>query len=101
MEKVVGDHSDVSVTFVLEKLLSLDEAAFEFELEMMVIITWEDPKIFARCKDAGVGGFATDDPCQFFWQPSFLWPNVKLDPHPAATISPAGTSASTTQYRAT
>jgi hypothetical protein len=85
----VGDHSEVSVTFVLEKLLSLDEAAFEFELEMMVIITWEDPKIFTRCKDAGVGGFERDDPCQFFWQPSFVWPNVKLDPHPSATISPS------------
>ena len=54
-----GDPTEVSVTFVLEKLLSLDEASFEFELEALVIITWEDPKIFTRCTNAGVGGFST------------------------------------------
>jgi len=62
---------------------------FEFEVEMMLIISWEDNKIFARCDGAGVGGFSATDPCGLFWQPSLLWPNVKLDPHPAATLSPA------------
>ena len=80
---------DITLTFVLERIIAVDELAGEFEVELMVMLSWEDNKIFARCDSAGVGGFAADDPCGLFWQPTLIWPNIKLDPHPAATLTPA------------
>jgi hypothetical protein len=49
-----------------------------WQLEMMLILSWEDNKIFARCANAGAGGFDPSDPCGLFWQPSLLWQNVLL-----------------------
>ena len=86
---VTGEPFNISITFVLERITTLDELSFEFEAELMVVVTWEDDKIFHRCEHSGVGGFAENDPCGLFWQPELLWPNVKLDPHPSATLSPA------------
>lgn len=84
----IGPQFNLSATFYLEKINTLDEENFEVEIELMLMLSWEDPRIFARCDNAGVGGFDDDDPCGLFWQPKLLWPNLKLDPHPAATLEP-------------
>jgi len=80
---------DIHVSMVVERLLRLDVVAFEFELELIVVLTWEDAKIFKACVSAGVGGFDADDPCGSFWQPKLMWPNVIMDPHPSATLEAA------------
>lgn len=88
--RLIGEPFDVSLTFTLEKINQVDEEASEFEVELFLILTWEDNKIFARCQNAGASGeFDARDPCGLFWQPALLWPNVVLDPHPAATLTPA------------
>ena len=89
MARVVGNQFNVSVTFMLERLLELHTESFQFEVEMMMIVTWEDPKVFARCTNSGVGGFNPADPCALFWQPKLLWPNLVLGDHPDSTLEPS------------
>ena len=88
-KRAVNEQFDVSVTFIVERLLDLKEPDFTFEIEMWLIVTWEDEKIFAKCEQAGVGGVFDDgDPCALFWQPEFVWDNLVLIDHPEATLVP-------------
>ena len=52
----VHEAFNVSVTFVIDKLLGLNEPDFSFEIEFTAIASWNDPRIFARCDNAGKGG---------------------------------------------
>ncbi len=87
-ERFVDKQFDISITFILEKFHGLDEIEFEFEVEFMVILSWEDPRIFARCDDAGIDGFDEGDPCAMFWQPELMWPNLVMIDDPDATLEP-------------
>ncbi|GMI01358.1 hypothetical protein TrLO_g1137 [Triparma laevis f. longispina] len=78
-ERTVGEQFDLSISLVLERILVLNEADFSFELEIFVFISWEDPKVFARCVNAGIGGYAEDDPCGLFWKPELVWDNLVMD----------------------
>ena len=42
---------------MLEKLHAINVDDFTFEAELMLIVSWEDGKIFKACDYAGVGGF--------------------------------------------
>ena len=60
-----------------------------WQLEMTLLLYWEDNRIFASWQNAGAGGFDPSDQCSLFWQPSLLWPSVHLDPHPDSTLEPS------------
>jgi hypothetical protein len=88
-ERFVGEQFNVSVTFMLERLLGLNEPDFTFEVELTVIATWEDEKIFARCDGAGAGGvWEPNDPCKIFWKPEFVWSNLVMLDDPSARLQP-------------
>jgi len=75
------DPTDVFVVFNLERLINLDSQTGEFEVEAVVTVSWRDSRIFAKCTHAGKrGAFAPDDPCRYFWQPRFVWQNLKMRP---------------------
>ena len=78
--RVSVEKFNVSATFMLEKLHAINVEDFTFEAELMLIVAWEDGKIFHACDSAGVGGYDedSDDPCRFFWQPTLVWPNVVI-----------------------
>jgi hypothetical protein len=74
--------TNISLTLMLEKLLGVNEVDGTFEVELMVIISWADDRIFSQCASAGVDGkFAEGDPCALFWTPTLVWHNLKLDAH--------------------
>ena len=89
-ERSVNEQFNVSVTFVLDKLMNLDEPGFSFEVELTLMISWEDDRIFKRCDNTGVDGIWVEgDPCKLFWKPTLIWPNIILSDYPGATLQPS------------
>ena len=87
-ERAVNEQFDVSVTFVLDKLMGLDEPNFSFEVELTVMVSWKDARIFKRCDNAGINGYEEGDVCAMFWKPQLIWPNIILKDDVEAKLVP-------------
>lgn len=59
--RLTGDPFNISTTFILERVTTVDEINFEFECEMMVIITWE-VRARAAADRSPLHTHRTDDP---------------------------------------
>ncbi|KAL1495604.1 hypothetical protein AB1Y20_016964 [Prymnesium parvum] len=95
---------NISISFVLQEVNSIDELDYSFEVTFLLALAWEDNRIFVDCNHAGIGGFSSLDDCRYLFQPEIIWPNVVLDPEANAVARPklitdmglttSGTSAS-------
>ena len=62
---------EVSMTVVLESLIGVDEVNFFFEVQFLLVMSWNDERINKVCQGAGRGGqlIHNDDRCGHYWQP--------------------------------
>jgi len=59
----------VSIEFIVENLLNVDEDSREMELVFSLIISWEDSRLLEFCEEDGMDN-PPSDPCGFYWAPT-------------------------------
>ena len=53
------------------------------------MVSWVDDRIFKRCDAAGINGhYDEGDPCEMFWKPTLMWPNIIMKDDQDARLQP-------------
>ena len=69
--EVTKNPVEVGVTFALEALIGIDEVNFFFEVQFLLVLSWQDERINTKCVGFGRTGSASSgsDRCGYYWQP--------------------------------
>ena len=70
--------TNVSFSFTVNHLMSVDETSFNFGLELDVHLAWHDVRIQAKCVNAYADGTKESDidPCANVWRPRWRFVNA-------------------------